>query len=166
MPRTFLLGSKLFKFRNGFTLVELMVVISIISVLAVVGVTFYGSSQQKARNAKRISDIQEIAKTIDAHKNPSWAPINCQGFINSYCPIQGSWFSSGQLPTDPLGGSYCINSLSTTPMTPQPLGGCNTVNNWTVITAGVNPSTSTVVWSVCTNLEPWGSAVYCQPNLR
>jgi len=48
----------------GFTLVELLVVISIISILSVISVTSYKTAQIKARDAVRKSDLIEVSKAL------------------------------------------------------------------------------------------------------
>jgi prepilin-type N-terminal cleavage/methylation domain-containing protein len=47
--------------KQGFTLIELLVVIAIIGILATSAVTVFSGGQLKARDAKRISDVQNIA---------------------------------------------------------------------------------------------------------
>ena len=51
----------------GFTLVELLVVISIIAVLSVIGVTVFSGVQKSARDAKRRGDIDAISKALEVH---------------------------------------------------------------------------------------------------
>jgi general secretion pathway protein G len=45
---------------KGFTLIELLVVISIIGILAVSGITFFASSQEKARDSTRQKDLASM----------------------------------------------------------------------------------------------------------
>ncbi|MBU1000240.1 prepilin-type N-terminal cleavage/methylation domain-containing protein, partial [Patescibacteria group bacterium] len=47
---------------KGFTLVELLVVISIIAILSVIGIVVFTGVQKGARDAKRKADINAIAK--------------------------------------------------------------------------------------------------------
>ena len=46
--------------QHGFTLVELLVVISIIGLLSTVGVVALTSSRRQSRNAKRIADVKQL----------------------------------------------------------------------------------------------------------
>lgn len=54
--------------QNGFTLVELIIVIAIISTLAGIAVPFYGGYVQKAHKLRIISEIKMIEKEITAYK--------------------------------------------------------------------------------------------------
>lgn len=53
--------------RNGFTLFELLVVISIIAVLSAIGMTVFGNVQASARDAKRKQDLQAIATALELY---------------------------------------------------------------------------------------------------
>lgn len=80
--------------RQGFTLVELMIVISIIAILAVVGLTIFSGTQSRARDARRQSDIQAIEKALEAYKVPN-SP--------NYPQILPTWFAGGVVPTEGVG---------------------------------------------------------------
>jgi prepilin-type N-terminal cleavage/methylation domain-containing protein len=49
---------------RGFTLIELLVVIAIIGLLASIILASLNTAQQKGRDARRVSDLQEIAQQI------------------------------------------------------------------------------------------------------
>ena len=67
--------------KNGFTLVELMVVITIIGILSVIGIAIYSGLQKSARDTKRKQDIMAISKALEA-----------RNFNDSYPAIQANWF--------------------------------------------------------------------------
>lgn len=50
--------------RRGFSLAELLVVIAIIGLLASVGLASFSRVQLKARDARRMSDVQSIGKAL------------------------------------------------------------------------------------------------------
>lgn len=88
--------------KAGFTLVELMVVISIIAILATVGLTVYTSAQIAARDSKRVQDVQQIQRALEQFYA-----------INKYYPgvgrpttpadmaVLNSYFQAGKPPQDP-----------------------------------------------------------------
>ena len=49
---------------RGFTIVELLIVVVVIAILASISVVAYNGVQQRARDSRRISDIQMINKAI------------------------------------------------------------------------------------------------------
>ena len=53
------------KKENGFTLVELIVVITIITVISVVAMMNYAGSGRKARDSRRISDLEKIRLSLE-----------------------------------------------------------------------------------------------------
>lgn len=55
--------------KRGFTLVELLVVIAILAILSTLGVTNFQSARIKARDLARKSDLQIIAKSLEAYVN-------------------------------------------------------------------------------------------------
>ena len=52
---------------NGFTLIELLVVMTIIVLLASVGLTLYGTSVTRAKEAKLAEDLFAMRKAIDEY---------------------------------------------------------------------------------------------------
>lgn len=55
--------------RKGFTLIELLVVIAIIGILTTIGIGNFRTARTKARDAERKSDLQTIAKSLEAYAN-------------------------------------------------------------------------------------------------
>lgn len=82
---------------QGFTLVELLVVVSIIAILAVIGLTIFTGVQKTARDAKRRADVEAISKALETKYNNATA---------TYPVIAIGDFASSGIPQDPLGGSY------------------------------------------------------------
>lgn len=80
----------------GFTLVELLVVVSIIAILSVVGIAVFGNVQSRARDARRTADLDSISKALETN------------FTNGTYPVvSNTMFSSGSIPTDPrTNGNY------------------------------------------------------------
>jgi len=53
--------------RKGFTLIELMVAISIIAIISAVGITTFSQSQKLARDAKRKQDLRSIGIALELY---------------------------------------------------------------------------------------------------
>ena len=85
--------------KAGFTLIELMVVISIIAILSAAGIVLFQNSIKNARDGKRIGDIQEIQKGLEQYYSANG---------NAYpaaLSSTNSYFSNSILPTDPTNSS-------------------------------------------------------------
>ncbi len=86
------------KNQKGFSLLELLVVISIIGILIGIGAVSYTTAQKKGRDAKRHGDLKAMQSVYEQfYSNPDnnySYPIDCDpSYISSYAP--GGW------PTDP-----------------------------------------------------------------
>ena len=70
--------------KQGFSFVELLVVISIISLLATLGFTSLQSARAKSRDARRVADIKQIAMAINLYydENGHYPYINGVADIN------------------------------------------------------------------------------------
>lgn len=87
---------------NGFTLFELLISISIIGILTALAVVSYSGSQVRARNVRRVEDINSIQKAAEQYYagNNYTYPANSAAFTGGTDPVMVKW------PTDPKGGSY------------------------------------------------------------
>lgn len=86
--------------KNGFTLVELMVVIAIIAIIAAVGIAIFTTQQTAARDARRKADIESISQVLESHYNQSTNQY-CTAAAYTYCAPLTTWFSNGAIPVDP-----------------------------------------------------------------
>lgn len=85
------------KKQKGFTLVELMIVITVIAILATIGVVSFSRVQKQARDTKRKADMRALATSLQAWFTEKQAyPTATQTtavLVPDYIPV---------LPKDPL----------------------------------------------------------------
>jgi prepilin-type N-terminal cleavage/methylation domain-containing protein len=70
------------RYKSGFTLVELLVVMAIIGILSVVTLANFSTSQAKGRDAQRKSDLKQISIALEAYYADHGAyPVGTAGKI-------------------------------------------------------------------------------------
>ena len=97
------------KNNSGFTLIELLVVIAIIGLLASVVLVALNGARAKARDAKRVADLNQLDKAFELY----FSSYNSYPTIGASGPLSGL---SGQPPLTPT-------SLLTMPATVLPADG-------------------------------------------
>lgn len=111
--------------KHGFTLIELMVVISIIGLMASVVLAAMSSARTKARDTQRIRDLQEISKAIELYYDKyGYYPIrsalaavvatSASGNAN-WSSLENALRSEGFLPTlsrDPVNSGSIMSSAT------------------------------------------------------
>ena len=73
---------------NGFTLIEILVAATILAVLAAIGFVSYASINQRSRDSKRKSDVEQIRQALEMYRSD-----------NGYYPATGagSWTDASGL---------------------------------------------------------------------
>ena len=103
------------KSKKGFSLIEILVVVTIIGVLAAGGAVSYTTVSRNARNAKRKADLEQIRAALEMFRSnsvnstyPVYTGGNCTGLppsIDPYLPV---------IPTDPKTASRYYCNVTTT----------------------------------------------------
>ncbi len=100
------------KTNAGFTLIELLMVIAIVGILAAIVLVGLSSARSKARDAKRISDLQALASALQFYYEDTGHYPIAIGQV-SECAHAGNWIPDG---TD---YTWSTKYFSTTPRDPS-----------------------------------------------
>lgn len=94
--------------RRGFTLIELLVVIAIIGILSSVVLASLNSARRKGRDARRISDLKQLALALDLYydANSQTYPIGAV-YATTLAPLTAQNFISS-LPVDPVNSGTSV----------------------------------------------------------
>jgi prepilin-type N-terminal cleavage/methylation domain-containing protein len=99
--------------KNGFTLFELLVSISIIAILMALATASYSAAQKKARDARRQEDMGSVQKAAE-----QYYMLNSSNYpVAGWAGVGTSWSVNGTtvlpvFPTDPKGVGYSAPSVS------------------------------------------------------
>lgn len=167
---------------KGFTLVELLVVVSIIAILSVIGLAVYTNVQKNTRDGIRRVEINNLAKSVESTKDPTVSNY-------TYTSTNFSADYPTNKPRDPSKDTtkpfYCVKTGSAAVSDPTNAGWTDTSNcpsgaapndSWFFIvdsTAAYNTTdaqnklntTGARYWKICARMEI-ASAPFCQGNLQ
>lgn len=95
---------------KSFTVIEILIVVSIVTILATLGFSTYSSVQKKARDARRTSDLEIIRAGIEQYRSnnndyPTALPYPAVAGNEGLCDPTGctDGVYLGKIPTDPVG---------------------------------------------------------------
>jgi prepilin-type N-terminal cleavage/methylation domain-containing protein len=150
---------------RGFTLIELLVCIAIIAILATLGLTVYSGTTGLAGDARRMQDINALAKVLEIHRDI---------LSNTYVDLDPSDFQNNVLPYDPKESGITDHSV-------HACGDASAADDWSnacwyCIKATMTPGycgpgdhilshalPSYTQWMICANLNK-SPGYYCQQS--
>jgi general secretion pathway protein G len=108
------------KQRQGFTLIEILIVVAIIAILASVVLIGLGPTQQQGRDARRLSDLREVQTGLELYYNEKGVypdctgnGATCWGTMSTALTTASPSIGVTQVPNDPSSGrSYYYNSFN------------------------------------------------------
>jgi len=108
--------SSSFPTQRGFTLIELLVVIAIIGLLSSVVLAQLGNARVKARDAKRVADMQGIMTALELYyddHSDSYPTTPTGNLLSNLSSALSTYVGGGTLPVDPLNtGTYLYKYCS------------------------------------------------------
>ncbi len=91
--------------RLGFTLMEMLIVIAIISILISLGIVSFSSAQKKARDSKRRADMKAVQNAWEQYYADN------DGVYPATCSVPVNYLPAG-LPIDPKNSSPYVYDFS------------------------------------------------------
>jgi len=95
--------------KKGFTLMEILIAISIIAILTAIGIVSYASINRNARNAKRKSDVEQMRSALELYRADTghYPSINTTLDDASNLENDTAFVTyMDPVPTDPKGEQY------------------------------------------------------------
>ncbi len=120
-------------FKKGFTLIELLVVVAIISLLSSVVIASLNAARAKARDAKRVEEVNSLANAVALYQNDhggNYPPDDCSwvsgrpDWSDTFKAEMSPYLST--IPKDPVNASgasrYCAFRITWIVARDLPLG--------------------------------------------
>lgn len=136
----------------GFSLLELLVVVSIIGILIAVAAAAYSTAQKRGRDAKRRGDVKAMQSAFEQYYADNDSSYEDASTAND-CSVELAASMPGGMPVDPKGDPYaCANAADAYCVCTTTLesgNGNSAAQNCTALTAPVSTN-----------------AYYCLKNLQ
>lgn len=98
------------RLRNGFTLVEIMIVVAIIGLLAAIAIPNFVRARTTAQQNACINNMRQIH-----YAKENWGLENNMTGSDTPDSSQVAVYIRGGFPSCPTGGTYTINNIDTPP---------------------------------------------------
>ena len=111
--------------KKGFTLIELLVVIAIIGLLSTLSIVALNSARARSRDARRISDIQQIQSALEMYYNDA---NGYPGSLNTSIAASSTYMAvvpKAPTPVDSPTGASCTTANNTYVYTSTAVNGVN-----------------------------------------
>lgn len=131
---------------SGFTLVEILVVVSIIGLLLSVTLFGVGGARESARDAKRKSDIELIRSGLELYK------ADCKGYPVTLSLVGGTSSLVGT-------GATTACAIANTYISPNPADPMHPTRSFVYAPVGTVGPNGANAYEICASLEGGGTAV-------
>ena len=127
--------------KRAFTLIELLVVIAIIALLSTLSVVALNSARAKSRDARRLSDINQIRTALEMYYD-SVGTYPTELTAGSPLEVDGGLVFLAKVPSDPQGNAYKYQQINgghsyTIKFTLEVGGGAHQSGNYQATQSGV-----------------------------
>lgn len=160
--------------RRGFTMIELLVVVTIIAILTAIGIVSFTSTNQRARDAKRIADLNQVRTALEQYKTDTsvssgyYPDCNGGNSISGFSTMESALSTKGYLsnpvPVDPVGqgnGGYQNYSYYFAPGAPV---SCTSMTTFCLCAPVENRSNGNNNSGVCGASSAAPANFYCVQN--
>jgi len=89
--------------RRGFTLIEVLIAVSIVAVLSVIGIVSFSSVNARSRDTKRISDLEQVRSALEMYRSDKGSYPAGTGSFSTLDSLNSTLVTTylPTIPTDP-----------------------------------------------------------------